>query len=91
MRKDFISLMKTTQTLNIRMRGSTGGGGPPPGPLKNKNLLNLHCKIIAKMLRTPPPPPDKHNYPSEPQPLEKFSESAHNSCSELITRVHHLI
>lgn len=32
MRKDFISLMKTTQTLNIRMRGSTGGGGPTPPP-----------------------------------------------------------
>lgn len=66
------------------------GMGVRPPPPKNKNLLNLHCKIIAKMPRTPPPP-DKHNYPSEPQPLEKFSESAHNSCSELITRVHHLI
>lgn len=73
MRKDFISLMKTTQTLNIRMRGSTGGGGPPPGPLKNKNLLNLHCKIIAKMPRIPPPlPPINTIILRNPNPWKNF-------------------
>lgn len=72
-------LADLSESLFARIcRGGCGSSVPThPHPRQSKiqNLLNFHRPFTKNWLR-PPPPPCKHNYPSEFQP-EKNSGSLH--------------